>query len=568
MSAVPMPLPIPDSQTPPPDVLCLPVNGMQSADEAPEAKANILIVDDRPDKLLALEAVLSDLGQNLVQVRSGNEALRQLLKTDFAVILLDVSMPGMDGFETAALIRQRPSSEHTPIIFITSIGASENHIARGYSLGAVDYLLTPIVPDVLRAKVMVFVELHRKTELIKDQAERLRRLEETRHQRELAEVADRLEAETQRNRFFTLAPDLLAITGFDTRFIELNPSWERVLGYSPEELKNTPVAELADKEERPALEQRLREACEGSHLKRFEARYRHKNGSPRWLACVTAPFPAENLVYIFARDITARKQAEAQVSHLDRALEQQVAALTTANRELEAFNYSIAHDLRTPLRSMSGFARALLEDESANLSSLGLEYARRIAQSAKYMDTLLLDLLAYSRLTRTEMSLTAIALDEPVAELLVMLDKEIRDRDATVEVASPLGEVQAHLPTLKQIVSNLISNGLKFTAADRKPNLRIFTSRQGDFVRLWVEDNGIGIASEHQQKVFGLFQRLHDTQIYPGTGIGLALVRKGAERMGGRAGVESELGRGSRFWVDLPARKSESDGTQDTPRGR
>src|SRR5690348_4691667 len=176
-----------------------------------DLKANILLVDDRPDKLLALEAVLTSLDQNIVQARSGKEALRQLLKQDFAVILLDVSMPSMDGFETAALIRQRPRSEHTPIIFITSIGNSENHIARGYSLGAVDYLLTPIVPDVLRAKVSVFVELHRQTELIKRQGEQLRRLEETKHQREMAVFADRLEAETRRNRFFTLALDMLGI---------------------------------------------------------------------------------------------------------------------------------------------------------------------------------------------------------------------------------------------------------------------------------------------------------------------------------------------------------------------
>src|SRR5579862_8055549 len=188
-----------------------------------DLKANILLVDDRPDKLLALEAVLTSLGQNLVQARSGKEALRHLLKQDFAVILLDVSMPSMDGFETAALIRQRPRSEHTPIIFVTSIGNSENHISRGYSLGAVDYLLTPIVPDVLRAKVSVFVELYRKSELIKQQSEELRRVEQYRHQRELADVADRLETETKRNRFFTLSIDLLAIASFEDYFIQLNP---------------------------------------------------------------------------------------------------------------------------------------------------------------------------------------------------------------------------------------------------------------------------------------------------------------------------------------------------------
>ena len=138
-------------------------------------QANILLVDDRPDKLLALEAVLGGLKQNLVMARSGKEALRQILKQDFAVILLDVSMPTMDGFETAALIRKRPSCEFTPIIFITSINGSDNHMAKGYSLGAVDYMLTPIIPQILRTKVLVFVELHRQTQLIRQQAEQLRR---------------------------------------------------------------------------------------------------------------------------------------------------------------------------------------------------------------------------------------------------------------------------------------------------------------------------------------------------------------------------------------------------------
>src|SRR5918992_2722857 len=140
----------------------------------PDSKARILIVDDRPEKLLALEAVLEDLGESIVRAYSGREALRHVLDTEFAVILLDVNMPGMDGFETASLIRQRKSSQHVPIIFITAFG-DEMHAARGYSLGAVDYILAPVVPEVLRTKVAVFVDLFRKTEQVKRQAETLRR---------------------------------------------------------------------------------------------------------------------------------------------------------------------------------------------------------------------------------------------------------------------------------------------------------------------------------------------------------------------------------------------------------
>jgi len=190
------------------------------------SKVNILLVDDRKDKLLALNAILTPLNQNIIEAHSGKEALRHLLQTEFAVILMDVSMPGMDGFETASLIRKRPATEHTPIIFVTSIGNSPNQMYQGYSLGAVDYILTPIVPEVLRAKVSVFVELWRKTEHIQQQSQRLREIEEEEHRRQLAEAVDRLEAETKRNRFFTLALDMLGIGDFDGHLLQVNPAWE------------------------------------------------------------------------------------------------------------------------------------------------------------------------------------------------------------------------------------------------------------------------------------------------------------------------------------------------------
>src|ERR1041385_7393193 len=248
---------------------------------AERTKANILIVDDRADKLLALEAILSSLDENIVKARSGKEALRHLLQQDFAAILLDVSMPCMDGFETAALIRKRPNSEHTPILFITSISNSENNIARGYSLGAVDYMLTPIVPDVLRAKVSVFVELYRKSELIKQQSEELRRIEQYRHEKALADVADRLEAETKRNRFFTLSIDLLAIASFEDYFIQLNPVWATTLGFDVEELKSRSLIEFVHPEDRAATTERLTQLKMGSAPVYFENRYRCRDGSFR-----------------------------------------------------------------------------------------------------------------------------------------------------------------------------------------------------------------------------------------------------------------------------------------------
>ena len=168
-----------------------------STKEPAEKKVSILIVDDRPDKLLGYETILDELNENVVRANSGKEALRCLLQQDFAVILLDVNMPGMDGFETAALIRQRQRSETTPIIFISAVNDTETHVSRGYSIGAVDYILTPVVPEILRAKIAVFVDLFKKTEQVKRQAEEREKL--------IREQAARAEAEARQERFAFLA---------------------------------------------------------------------------------------------------------------------------------------------------------------------------------------------------------------------------------------------------------------------------------------------------------------------------------------------------------------------------
>jgi PAS domain S-box-containing protein len=538
------------------------------------SKVNILLVDDRADKLLALEAILNPLGQNLIRAMSGKEALRQLLKRDFAVILMDVSMPGMDGFETASIIRKRPASEHTPIIFVTSIGNSPTQIYQGYSLGAVDYILTPVVPDVLRAKVSVFVDLWRKAEQIRQQSEQLRKMEEEEFQRRLVDAAIRLDIETKRNRFFTLSLDLLGIGNFDGRLLQVNAAWEKTLGYTEAELKSVAAAEFVHPDDQAMILPRMEQLKNGHAVDYFELRVLHKDGTVRWIGWTAAPFPEEKLIYVFGRDVTPRRNAEEQIRQLNAALGHRVDELTDVNRELETFSYSISHDLRAPLRSMNGFAQTLLQTEASRLSSTGLDCLQRIAQSARVMDQMLRDLLEYSRLARVDMKPAPVDLDEMVKEIVVLREKDIQEKQAQIEIKAPLGAAIAHRPTMQQIMANLIDNGLKFSSPTRAPQLRIWTERltangkvadgqtassqlssSNSYLRIWVEDNGIGIGPEYHEKIFRLFERLHSSKAFPGTGIGLAIVRKAVERMGGQVGLESEPDRGSRFWVEIPGGK-------------
>ncbi|MDB6056022.1 MAG: Multi-sensor signal transduction histidine kinase [Verrucomicrobiales bacterium] len=502
-----------------------------------DPKINILMVDDLPDKLTALEAVLSNLGQNIVKANSGKDALRHLLKERFAVILLDVNMPGMDGFETATMIRKRRDTEHTPIIFVTSINTTDTHVSKGYSLGAVDYIFTPVVPEILRAKVEVFVELAKKTEEARVQAEQIREIEEKEHLRKLNEARERLELETTRNRFFTLAADMLAISNFDCVFQQLNPAWSRILGFSEAELKSRQWTEFVHPDDLQGTCDKLAELKKTQESTYFENRFKTREGGLKWLGWTITPSFPEKLLYLFARDITERKKVEQ--------------ALQETNTELESFSYTVSHDLRAPLRAMQGFADALLQDYAPQLDDTARDYATRIVVAARRMDALIQDLLVYSRLNRAELHLKPVELTEAINDALTQLEDGIREKKAKIEVVQPLPQVCAHHATLVQVIVNLLGNGMKFMGADGHPEIRIHAEPISDKIRLYVKDNGIGIKPEYFTRIFRVFERLHGVETYPGTGIGLAIVRKGIERMGGRVGLESQPDHGSTFWIEL-----------------
>jgi signal transduction histidine kinase len=272
-----------------------------------------------------------------------------------------------------------------------------------------------------------------------------------------------------------------------------------------------------------------------------------------------------------ARDEVARANAD-----LERKVRERTAQLVEANANLRTFTYAAAHDLGAPLRAIQGLSGMAAEACREKLGPQERILLERVVASADQMQRLLKDLLEYSKMSQAELKLGPVDLRKAVSEALELLEEEIRGKKAVVTVTEPLPPVIGHPATVGLLISNLVSNGLKFMPPGVQPQVRIWAesgtlddgsrgapesgSDPADAprlalptpaVRLWVQDNGIGIALEHQERIFGAFERLHCKGDFPGTGLGLAIVRKGVERMGGRVGVESEPGKGSRFWIEL-----------------
>jgi PAS domain S-box-containing protein len=282
-------------------------------------------------------------------------------------------------------------------------------------------------------------------------------------------------------------------------------------------------------------------------------RYLHEDGKIVWWDVKTAPVEVDGQLLGFVGivvDISDRVERE-------RELEQRVAERTRelkqANEDLDAYAHSVAHDLRAPLRAMFGFARALREDYADRLDEEGREYTEVIESAAHQMDELTTDLLEYSQVGRGEFSVEPVDLDDVLEKALEPFAVDVCACQADLHIEHPLGTVVGHGRLLVQVVSNLVANAMKFVAPGAKPEIRIWSHARNGSRRLWIEDNGIGIAPRFHAKIFQVFERLHGIETYAGTGIGLAIVRRAVESMGGQFGVESSAGAGSRFWVEFPA---------------
>jgi signal transduction histidine kinase len=406
----------------------------------------IMLVDDREDNLLSMETVLESDGYRFVKASSGRQVLKLLLTDlDFALILMDVQMPNLNGFETAALIYERERLRHIPIIFITANNYGEENLFKGYRAGAVDYIYKPVNPELLRVKVGVFVELYRK------------------NQRLLAQ---------------------------EQKLVAINRSLEM--------------------------------------------------------------------------EINERIASEERVTELNKQLLENISRLEAANKDLDLFAFMASHDLQAPLRKIRMFSDRLLANQENSFGKEGRLYLSRIQEVSKRMQDLINDILRFSKISIENQNFEDVDLNDVVGEVLSEMEGNIREKDARVVIEDRLPVLPASTVLMGPLFSNLISNSLKYSKKNTRPEVRIryeeapvatgTNGREGDmrYGRIYIEDNGIGFDQKYADQIFDMFRRLHSNAEYEGTGIGLALCKKIVEMHNGYISALGKPGEGAVFIVALP----------------
>jgi PAS domain S-box-containing protein len=338
-----------------------------------------------------------------------------------------------------------------------------------------------------------------------------------------------------------------------------NRGAEHVFGYLASEAIGKSVTILIPEgrlDEEPQILGRIRR---GEKIDHYETIRRRKDGTLIDIALTVSPIRDSTGTVIgaskIARNITDRKRAEAALQAAHEELEERVkartASLNEAMAQMQEFSYTVSHDLRGPVRAMKGYASAVLEDYGERLDNQGREYLNKIVRGSDRMEQLIRDVLIYSRLARSDIKIEVVSLDELLRDVIDQYP-DLHTPNVEVIIQKPLLSVKAHPSSLAQAISNLLNNAKKFVAPGKTPRIEICTEKRSDKGRLWVKDNGIGVPPLFQSRLFGMFERMHEEDQYEGTGIGLAIVRKAVEKMGGTVGMESDGANGSSFWIELP----------------
>lgn len=512
--------------------------------QAKKDAVNILIVDDRRENLQALEAILSGEDRNLVLVSSGKEALQKLLNGEYALILLDVMMPGMDGFELARLIKTREKNRNVPIIFLTAIATDVEHIFKGYSVGAVDYLAKPLEPEIVKAKVAVFIELYRKNKTIEQQSEQL-------HKLEIAELK-RSEQERLQNLMESI-PQMVWTCKADGKMDYFNRQWFYYTGLSMEDSLGDGWLQPLQVDTRESFQKNWKEHLQTGRTFESECQVqRGQDQSYRWHLVRAIPVRDSNgqitgWIGTYT-DIEDQKNAQIELSK------------TLQTRD-EFFSIA-SHELKTPINSL-GLKMQILDRQIRKIQEdlvpkkMVLDAVTFSKSQMSRLVSLIDNLLDISRIRMNRLTVDPTQFDfvELVNEVVSRMEDQARQVESHISVhaAAPVAGEWDRL-RLEQLIVNLISNAIKYGSGEP---ISVTVMADEDTVTLKVKDNGVGISRKDQARIFEQFERASPTGNIAGLGLGLYIVKKIVEAHKGIIRLESEVGRGSEFIVELPRRNAD-----------
>ena len=534
-------------------------------------RVNILLVDDRAENLLALEAILEPLGERTVRAHSGDEALKYLLTDDFAVILLDVQMPGLNGFETAELIKSRERTRYIPIIFLTAISKDEAYVFRGYSVGAVDYMSKPFQPDVLRSKVAVFVDLYRKQRQLKEQESLLH--EAAVRQIELEHRARFLAQEARTAHIVSTAMDAIVVLDAQRHIEVFNAAAERMFGRSAADVIGRPVEQVvADEQLDRALTIASKEGADSSKSELSSLFGYRSTGEkfPLEVSVSCLDVAGDRSYAIIARDVTDRVRAQEALRTQAESLAENAAELRELNNELKErqeeleramtarnrFYASMSHELRTPINAIIGYNTLLLDHIYGPLNDKQTHGLERTHKAANHLLELVNDVLDLSKIEagKIELTLQPVPFPGTIEDLFVTV-RPLADEHATELHLNIDGGPKAIISDprrVRQILLNLLSNAIKFGRG--QPIEVDLSLGAADHIEVAVTDHGEGIEPDDLPRIFDEFVQLSNSQQLGGTGLGLPISKRLATLLGGELRVTSERGKGSTFLLKLPGR--------------
>ncbi len=516
---------------------------------------DILIVDDRPDHLLAIETILSAQDYNLVRAASGQEALRRILERDFAVMLVDVVMPGMDGFELATTIKQRERSRYTPIIFLTAGSSDINFIYRGYSVGAVDYLMKPLDADVLRAKVAIFVDLFRKGRQIREQMDALRAAE--RRERELELISLRAASEQRYKNLAEAIPQIVWTATADGAITYFSHRWYEYTGQVFDDAKGSGWLSRVAPEDAEPCAKRWWGGLAAQRVFELECRLLRRDGELGWHLCRAVPELGDD------GRIAGWLGTFTDCDALKRACDEAEQALSARDEFL-----SIAsHELRTPLTTLQLRLQSLREDLTANGT---VPVKRKVDSSLRQGNRLmaLIDsLFDVSRIRSRRLTLSRERFDlvEAASELIERFSEAAQLAGVRLELHADHDVIGVwDRLRVEQIIQNLLNNAIKY--APSAPVEVTIGVREGN-ATITVRDHGPGIALADRERIFGPFERAVSARNYGGLGLGLYIARENAAAHGGTICVTSDPAEGATFIVELPCVPDARTADPGTARG-